>query len=53
VGDRPHDLVAARAAGLPFVGIGEAVPGEHRSLSPDIEADHLVAAVEAALRSTP
>lgn len=53
VGDRPHDLVAAQAAGLPFVGIGEAVPGEHRSLSPDIEADHLVAAVEAALKSTP
>lgn len=49
VGDRPHDLVAAQAAGMPFVGIGEAVPGTHQSLPPDAEAEHLVAAVEAAL----
>ena len=49
VGDRPHDLAAAQAAGLPFVGIGEAVPGDHRSLSPEAEAEHLVSAIEAAL----
>ena len=49
VGDRPHDLVAAQAAGMPFVGIGEAVPGTHQSLAPEVEAGHLVAAVEAAL----
>ena len=51
VGDRPHDLAAAQAAGLPFVGIGEAVPGDHPSLPPDTEAEHLIAAIEAALRS--
>ncbi|MCE1204981.1 MAG: haloacid dehalogenase-like hydrolase [Holophagaceae bacterium] len=53
VGDRPHDLVAAQAAGMPFVGIGEAVPGTHQSLAPDVEAEHLVAAVEAALLDQP
>lgn len=49
VGDRPHDLLAAKAAGMPFVCIGEAVPGTHPSLAPNTEAQHLVAAVEAAL----
>jgi phosphoglycolate phosphatase-like HAD superfamily hydrolase len=49
VGDRPHDLAAARAAGLPFLGIGAAVPGEHQNLAVDAAAEHLVAAVEAAL----
>jgi phosphoglycolate phosphatase-like HAD superfamily hydrolase len=49
VGDRPHDLAAAQALGLPFVGIGGEVPGDHQSLPPDTEAEHLVAAVEAAL----
>ncbi len=49
VGDRPHDLAAAQALGLPFVGIGEEVPGDHKSLPSDTEAEHLVAAVEAAL----
>ena len=49
VGDRPHDLAAARAAGLPFVGIGEAVPGDHLNLAPDAEAEHLIAAIEATL----
>jgi phosphoglycolate phosphatase-like HAD superfamily hydrolase len=49
VGDRPHDLAAALAVGLPFVGIGEAVPGSHRNLPADAEAEHLIAAVEAAL----
>lgn len=51
VGDRPHDLAAAQAAGLPFVGIGESVPGEHLNLTPDAEAEHLIEAVEATLSS--
>ena len=49
VGDRPHDLLAAQAAGMPFVAIGEAVPGLHPCLAVDAGAEHLVAAVEAAL----
>ena len=53
VGDRPHDLAAAQAAGLPFLGIGAAVPGEHLSLAPDVAADHLVTAVEAILGVRP
>ncbi len=52
VGDRPHDLAAARALGLPFVGIGGEVPGEHRSLPSDTAAEHLISAVEAALRAS-
>jgi phosphoglycolate phosphatase-like HAD superfamily hydrolase len=52
VGDRPHDLAAALAVGLPFVGIGEAVPGDHRNLPADAEAEHLIHAVEAALGAT-
>jgi phosphoglycolate phosphatase-like HAD superfamily hydrolase len=48
VGDRPHDLAAARAAGLPFLGVGDAVPGGHQVLSVDAEADHLVQAARAA-----
>jgi len=49
VGDRPHDLAAAQAAGLPFIGIGDAVPGPHACLSPEAEAEHLLQAVESAL----
>ena len=49
VGDRPHDLAAARAAGLPFVGIGEAVPGDHPSLPQDAAAEHVITAIETAL----
>jgi phosphoglycolate phosphatase-like HAD superfamily hydrolase len=49
VGDRPHDLAAALAVGLPFLGIGEAVPGSHRNLPSDAEAEHLISAVEATL----
>jgi phosphoglycolate phosphatase-like HAD superfamily hydrolase len=49
VGDRPHDLAAARAAGLAFLAIGTAVPGTHLSLPADAAADHLVAAVESTL----
>lgn len=53
VGDRPHDLAAARAAGLPFLGIGAAVPGAHMNLTRDAAADHLIAAVEATLGLAP
>jgi phosphoglycolate phosphatase-like HAD superfamily hydrolase len=49
VGDRPHDLAAARAAGLPFVGIGEAVPGDHPCLPQSVAAEHLIKAIETAL----
>ncbi|HNX95596.1 MAG TPA: HAD hydrolase-like protein [Holophaga sp.] len=49
VGDRPHDHAAAMAAGLPFLGVGDAVPGDHPILSVDAEAEHLVQAVEALL----
>jgi phosphoglycolate phosphatase-like HAD superfamily hydrolase len=51
VGDRPHDRQAADAAGVPFLGVGEAVPGDHPVLSAQAEAAHLVEAVNALLRS--
>jgi phosphoglycolate phosphatase-like HAD superfamily hydrolase len=51
IGDRPHDLAAAQANRLPFLGIGPAVPGGHTSLDPDVEAQALVDAVEALLRN--
>ena len=49
IGDRPHDLAAAQAAGLPFLGIGPAVPGQHPSLAPEVEAQELVDTVESIL----
>lgn len=45
LGDRPHDRDAAEAAGIPFLGVGPAVPGEHPILGVESEADHLVEAV--------
>jgi hypothetical protein len=45
VGDRPHDRDAALAAGVPFLGVGEAVPGEHPILSAKVEAEQLVRVV--------
>lgn len=51
VGDRPHDRAAADAAGIPFLGVGDAVPGDHPVLSASAEAEHLVEAVEAILRA--
>ena len=45
VGDRPHDREAARIAGVPFLGVGDAVPGPHPVLSARAEAGHLVSAV--------
>lgn len=51
VGDRPHDREAAQAAGIPFLGVGEAVPGDHLILSIQAEAEHLVEAVERVLRA--
>ncbi len=50
VGDRPHDRDAAAQAGVPFLAVGEAVPGDHPSLSEVAEADQLVGAVERLLR---
>lgn len=49
LGDRPHDRVAAERAGIPFLGVGPAVPGEHPILSPDAEAQHLIEAVQGLL----
>ena len=46
VGDRPHDRDAARSAGVPFLGVGDAVPGGHPLLSAQAEAGQLVLAVE-------
>jgi len=46
VGDRPHDRDAADAAGVPFLGVGDAVPGDHPLLSVSAEAKHLVEAVQ-------
>lgn len=37
-GDRPHDLQAAREAGLPFLGVGSQVPGDHPVLPPECDA---------------
>lgn len=51
VGDRPHDLAAARAAGLPFLGVGEAVPGDHPCLPTDAAAELVVESVAALMRS--
>ena len=50
VGDRPHDLAAAQAAGLPFLGVGEAVPGEHPSLPTDAASEQVMAFVTALVR---
>lgn len=45
VGDRPHDREAADTVGIPFLGIGPAVPGDHPILPSHAEAEHLVEAV--------
>ena len=50
VGDRPHDLEAAREAGVPFIGVGDRVPGEHDLLPSEAEPEHLLQAVAKALR---
>lgn len=50
VGDRPHDRAAAEAAGIPFLGVGDAVPGDHPVLDTTAEAGHLVEAVERILQ---
>lgn len=49
VGDRPHDRAAARAAGVPFLGVGGLVPGDHPVLPAEAEAESLVRAVEGLL----
>ncbi len=50
VGDRPHDLQAAQALGLPFLGIGSTVPGSHPSLPPEASADTVVDHVKSLLQ---
>jgi phosphoglycolate phosphatase-like HAD superfamily hydrolase len=50
VGDRPHDRLAAELVGVPFLGVGDRVPGDHPILTPEAEPDHLVRAVAALIR---
>jgi phosphoglycolate phosphatase-like HAD superfamily hydrolase len=50
IGDRPHDLAAAKTAGVPFLAIGDAVPGNHPSVPAGADADLLVRSVEGLLR---
>jgi len=38
VGDRPHDRHAAAQAGVPFLGVGDLVPGDHPVLPPEAQA---------------
>lgn len=45
-GDRPHDREAAAQAGVPFLAVGDAAPGDHPVLPPHAEAEALVDAVE-------
>ena len=45
VGDRPHDRLAAMAAGVAFLGVGAAVPGDHPNLPIEAEPAHLLEAV--------
>lgn len=42
VGDRPHDREAAVQAGVPFLAVGDAVPGDHPVLEPEAEARELL-----------
>ena len=48
-GDRPHDRDAAAAAGVPFLAVGDAAPGDHPALAPHAEAAALVKAIEGLL----
>ncbi len=50
VGDRPHDREAARQAGIPFLGVGTAVPGEHPVLTEAAEALELLGSVRLLLQ---
>ena len=45
-GDRPHDCEAAAQAGVPFLAVGDAAPGDHPALAPHAEAEALVKVVE-------
>ncbi len=49
LGDRPHDLEAARAAGLPFLAVGDALPGFSPCLAVDAPAERVVAAVRSVM----
>jgi len=49
-GDRPHDLQAARETGLPFLGVGPHVPGDHPILAPESGPGRLQAALGPLIR---
>ena len=53
VGDRPHDRAAADAAGVPFIGVGDRVPGAHPILSAQAEPGHLLETVAQVLGRRP
>jgi phosphoglycolate phosphatase-like HAD superfamily hydrolase len=53
VGDRPHDRDAAAQAGVPFLAVGEAVPGDHPVLSTAAEAEQLVELVRRCMDTPP
>lgn len=52
VGDRPHDREAAAQVGVPFLAVGDAVPGPHPILAPDAEARELLAHIAKLLPGT-
>ncbi len=49
VGDRPHDLAAAQAAGMPFLGVGPQVPQARRAVAQDADPQRVLAEVQLAL----
>jgi len=49
LGDRPHDRFAADAAGVPFIGVGPFVPGDHPLLPPEAGEDEVLEVVRRAL----
>jgi phosphoglycolate phosphatase-like HAD superfamily hydrolase len=49
LGDRPHDLEAARSAGLPFIAVGDAIPDFHPSLRVDSLAEEVLMVVKSVL----
>jgi phosphoglycolate phosphatase-like HAD superfamily hydrolase len=55
VGDRPHDLDAASEVGIPFLAVGDLVPGPHPSVAETADPGEVVELVRriAGTRSTP
>lgn len=47
VGDRPHDLDAAQRNGMPFLGVGARVPEAPIRVSPEADAQEVLAHIQA------